>query len=395
MTSSSSPSGVPSASPSVAPSVLDSMVTPADAEGPAAQMLSGAVQGFVNGAAGDGLTLRANRAAFDQVHLVPRVLADVSATSAAGRLLGRPSDLPVAVAPMAYQRAVHEGGELAVAEAARDSGVPFTVSTFSSHTVEEIAAVGGTLWFQLYWMRSRERTMELVRRAEAAGCAALMLTVDTPRMGRRPADLRGGFTLPDGVTAAHFERHDDGRAGTGTGLPGDSEIAAQTATLVDPSLSWADIEWLRERTSMPLILKGILDPADAGRAVRCGVDALVVSNHGGRQLDGALPSLRALPAVAEAVAGRCEVLLDSGVRSGTDILKALALGASGVLLGRPVLWGLGAAGGEGAARVLRLFGEELEHAMALSGCPDLAAVARLRSVPGPGAPAGPIPGGAR
>jgi 4-hydroxymandelate oxidase len=356
------------------------MLTPADAQSLAANILPTAVERFVNGAAGNGLTHRANRAALDQVRLVPRTLVDVSSVSTASRLLGRNGAQPVAVAPMAYQRAIHPDGELATARAARDSDVPFTVSMFSSHSVEEISAVGATTWLQLYWLRDRGHTLELVRRAEAAGCTALMLTVDTPRMGRRLDDMRGAFTLPDGVTAAHFDRLPHG--GPNTPQPGVSEVAAQTASVVDPSLNWADIDWLRERTALPLILKGVLDPSDAQRAAQRGVDAVVVSNHGGRQLDGALPSTDALPAVAEAVTGHCEVLLDSGIRSGTDVLKALALGATGVLLGRPALWGLAAGGGDGVLRVLRLLHQELEHAMALAGCPDTSAAAHLRTVIG-------------
>jgi 4-hydroxymandelate oxidase len=363
------------------PSLAD-LLTPADAEALAAGVLPAAVERFVGGAAGAELTLRANRAAFDRLHLVPRVLTDVSSVSTARSLLGTDSALPVAVAPMAYQKAVHPDGEAAAARAARDAGVPFTACTFSSTPLEDITATGAATWFQLYWLRDRGHTEELLRRAEAARCRALMLTVDTPRMGRRTADMRGAFTLPDGVSAVHFGERPDGVPRTASG--GVSAVAAQTAHVVDPSLNWSDLDWLRARTRLPLVLKGVLDPADAERAAACGVDALVVSNHGGRQLDGALPALDALPAVARAVAGRCEVLLDSGIRSGTDVLKALALGADGVLLGRPVLWGLAAGGHQGVLRVLHLLGEELESALALAGCPDLAAAARLRTAVRPG-----------
>ncbi|SEN18789.1 alpha-hydroxy acid oxidase [Actinacidiphila rubida] len=357
------------------------LLAPADAEGPASAVLQPMIERFVNGAAGDGLTLRANRAALDAICVVPRVLRDVSATDSSTVLLGAPCAVPAAVAPMAYQHAFHPDGELAVARAARDAGMPFTVSTFSSVPVEEIAAAGGTTWFQLYWLRDRGVTADLLARAESAGCSALVLTVDTPRMGRRQADLRGSFRLPDGVRAAHFDGSADGLpAAARTGV---SAIASQTAGLVDPSLSWRDLEWLRERTRLPLVLKGILDPRDAAAAAGLGADAIVVSNHGGRQLDGAQPAITALPAVAAAVAGRCEVLFDSGIRSGTDILKALALGAGAVLVGRPVLWGLAAAGQAGVHRVLDLFRTELHNAMALAGCPDLAAVAGLATTGGP------------
>ncbi|MEU6018291.1 alpha-hydroxy acid oxidase [Streptomyces sp. NPDC047515] len=357
---------------------LDAMLTPADAEALAAGVLPAAVERFVAGAAGAELTLAANRAAFDRTHLLPRVLNDVSAAGTATTLLGEPAALPVAIAPMAYQRAVHAEGELASARAALAAGVPFTACTFSSTTVEEIAATGATVWFQLYWLRDRALTKELLARAEEARVSALMLTVDTPRMGRRTADLRGAFTLPDGVGAVHFDRGRDGvPAGRQDGV---SAIAAQTAHLVDPSLSWADLGWLREHTRLPLVLKGVLDPADADRAAACGADGIVVSNHGGRQLDGALPALDALPGVVDAVADRCPVLLDSGVRSGTDVLKALALGAAGVLLGRPALWGLAAGGEAGVRRVLTLLREELETALALAGCVTPADAARLSTV---------------
>ncbi|MFE9633662.1 alpha-hydroxy acid oxidase [Streptomyces sp. NPDC006463] len=355
---------------------LDGILTPADAQALAAGILPASVERFVDGAAGAGLTLDANRTALDRLHLVPRVLTDVSTTSTAATLLGAPTTLPAAVAPMAYQKAVHPMGELGAARAASAAGIPFTACTFSSTPIEDITATGVTTWFQLYWLRDRGLTRDLLARVEAAGVQALMLTVDTPRMGRRLADLRAGFTLPAGVTAAHFALGADGLPAGGR--DGVSAVAAQTAHLVDPSLSWADLEWLHAQTTLPLVLKGVLDSQDADRAAEGAVAGLVVSNHGGRQLDGALAAADALPYVVEAVADRCQVLLDSGIRSGTDILKALALGADGVLLGRPVLWGL-AAGGEAAVRrVLGLFQEELEHALALAGCPGPAAAARLR-----------------
>lgn len=364
------------------PPPLDGMLTPADAEGLAAGVLPAAVERFVGGAAGAGLTLDANRAALDRLHLVPRVLTDVSATGTAHSLLGSPAALPVAVAPMAYQRAVHPDGELATARAARAAGVPFTACTFSSTPVEDIAATGVTTWFQLYWLRDRGHTKELLARAEAAGAQALMLTVDTPYMGRRQADMRAAFTLPEGVSPVHFDRRVSGVPdGPQAGV---SAVAAQTAGVVDPSLGWADLDWLRAQSTLPLVLKGILDPEDAARAADLGADGVVVSNHGGRQLDGAVPAIEALPAVTEAVDGRCHVLFDSGIRSGTDVLKTLALGADGVLLGRPALWGLAAGGEAGVRTVLELLREELANALALAGCPDPSSAARLRTAWLPG-----------
>ncbi|WP_407671426.1 alpha-hydroxy acid oxidase [Parafrankia elaeagni] len=354
------------------------LLTPADAEAAAARLLPADVWDFVRSGAGTERTLTANTTMLDRVSLLPRVLVDVSAVSTAGRLLGSDVPAPMAVAPMAYQRAVHPDGELAAAAGALAAGVPFTVSTFSSVAVEDIAVTGADLWFQLYWLRDRGAVAELVARAEQAGARALMLTVDTPRLGRRLADMRRSFTLPPDVAAAHFSLNAEGvQAGV-------SALAAQTAALVDPALSWADLDWLRERTSLPLICKGILHPDDAVRAARAGAAAVVVSNHGGRQLDGAAASVTALPAVVTAVRAavgdKVDVLLDGGVRTGAHLLSALALGADGVLVGRPALWGLALGGATGTARVLGLLRAELEDAMALAGCPDLAAAARLTTI---------------
>jgi 4-hydroxymandelate oxidase len=236
--------------------------------------------------------------------------------------------------------------------------------------------VGATLWQQIYWLRDRGLVTEMVRRAEEAGCEALVLTVDLPRIGRRLRDMRNGFTLPPGVTAANLSGPED--ALLHRRAAGSSGVAVHTNQIFDPSLSWADVAWLRESTRLPLVIKGILDPADARRAVEHGASAIVVSNHGGRQLDGAVPSAAALPAVCETVMGRCEVLLDSGIRGGIDVLRALALGANGVLLGRPALWGLASGGPDGAAQVLSLLAEELKEAMHLAGCPDVASARNLR-----------------
>ncbi len=204
-----------------------------------------------------------------------------------------------------------------------------------------------------------------------------MLTVDVPELGRRLRDLRNGFALPEGITPANLRQ---AAAPSHTGRAGSSGVASHTADIFDPGLGWSDVAWLRDQTSLPLVLKGVLDPGDARRAAELGVTGIVVSNHGGRQLDGAVPSITALPPVLDAVSGRCQVLLDSGIRSGTDVLKAIALGADGVLLGRPALWGLAAGGAAGAAKVLSLLAEEIRHAMTLAGSPDLATTRSLRAV---------------
>ncbi|MGH3854047.1 MAG: alpha-hydroxy acid oxidase [Pseudonocardiaceae bacterium] len=332
---------------------------------------------FVEGGSGAELTLAGNRAAFDRVALLPRALVGVSTSDTSGRLLGGPVAMPVAVAPMAYQRLLHPDGELAAARAARDAGVPFVLSTLSSCRIEEVAAVGETTWFQLYWLRDEELTEKLVRRAQRHGCAAIVLTVDVPLLGRRLRDVRNDFTLPPSVRAVNLDAPDGEEH---VRISGTSAVATHTAAAFRTKLTWRDLARLREWTTLPLVIKGILDPRDARLAVDVGVDAVVVSNHGGRQLDGAPPSVVALPAVVEEVGDACEVLLDSGVRGGTDVLRAVALGASGVLVGRPVLWGLAAGGAAGVRQVLALIHAELSEAMTLAGCADLDAASALRTM---------------
>jgi 4-hydroxymandelate oxidase len=348
-----------------------------DAEQAAAGVLPRDIQDFVAGGSGAEVTLAANRTALDAVFLTPRVLAGITAADPGTMLVGCRSALPIAIAPMSYQRLIHPEGEIGLARAAREAGIPLALSMMSSSPLEEVAAVGGTLWFQLYLLRDRGQVADLIRRAEEAGCRALVLTVDVPRIGRRLRDMRNGFALPPGIIAANLR--DEAARLVRMPAAGASGVAIHTNEAFDPALSWADVTWLRERTRMPLVLKGILHPEDARRAADHGVSGLVVSNHGGRQLDGAVASVTALPAVCEAVEGRCEILLDSGIRSGTDVLKALSLGASGVLLGRPALWGLATGGARGAAQVLSLLADELTNAMALAGCPDVGSARQLRA----------------
>ncbi|AUH39255.1 alpha-hydroxy acid oxidase [Streptomyces sp. CMB-StM0423] len=353
--------------------------TLADVERVAAAVLPPGVRDFVAGGSGAETTLAANRAALDRVCVVPRALRDVSGCTTESTLLGRPVAMPVAVAPVAYHRLVCAEGETAAARAAKAAGVPFTAGTLSSVPIEEITGVGGPVWFQLYWLRDTARTLDLVRRAEDAGCTAVMLTVDVPWMGRRLRDVRNGFALPRGVRAVHLAAADS-TAHRRRG--GASAVAAHTAEAFSPAVTWESVAALRAHTRLPLILKGVLDARDARRAADSGADAIVVSNHGGRQLDGAVPSIDALPEVAAAVGSGCEVLMDSGVRGGTDVLRALALGASAVLVGRPVIWGLAATGEAGARRVLELLGDELRDALGLSGCADVADARELRTVSG-------------
>ncbi|MGH3897307.1 MAG: alpha-hydroxy acid oxidase [Pseudonocardiaceae bacterium] len=332
---------------------------------------------FTAGGSGDESTLTANPAAFESWALVPRVLAGASVDPTA-RLVRDEAAMPVAVAPMAYQRLCHPDGEVAMAEAARRASVPFVCGTFSSCPVEEVGKAGCVTWFQLYWLRDRGRLLDLVARAESAGCSALMVTVDVPVMARRGRDLRNHFAIPADVTAANLD------AGPGRGahrrVSGESAVAAHTNELLDDTVGWSDLEWLQKHTRLPVVLKGILDPRDARIAVELGVDALVVSNHGGRQLAGAAASMAMLPEVVAAVRGRADVLVDSGVRSGVDILRALALGSCGVLVGRPLLWGLSVAGADGAAHVLKILHDELREAMQLAGCPNPASARKLRTI---------------
>ncbi|BCJ33898.1 alpha-hydroxy-acid oxidizing enzyme [Actinocatenispora thailandica] len=340
----------------------------------AESLLPGDVWDFIEGGADGETALAANRAALDRVRLLPRVLAGLSEVTTAGTLLGSAAGMPVAVAPMAYQRLAHPDGESAVARAARDAGVPFVAAMLASATIEEMAELGGAPWLQLYWLRDRGLLAELVARAERAGYRGLFVTVDVPVLGNRLRDVRNRFTLPADVGPVNLS---GGPVAAHDRVDGDSAVAVHTSAMFAPDAGWQDLAWLRERTALPLAVKGVLDPRDARHAVDRGADAVVVSNHGGRQFDGAAASVDALPAVVEAVGDRAEVLLDGGVRSGTDVLRALALGASGALLGRPVLWGLATGGESGVARVLEIVRAELARGLTLAGCADPAAAAAL------------------
>jgi 4-hydroxymandelate oxidase len=334
--------------------------------------LSPAAWDYFRSGADAQVTLRANRRAFARWSLYYRVLVDVSAPRLATTLLGQPVTMPILIAPTAYQRLAHPDGELGVAEAAAAAGTVYVVSTLATTSLEDIAraAPTGLRWFQLYVHKDRGLTRALVERAYAAGYRALVLTVDTPRLGRRLADERNGFALPPGLRMANLTAD----AGAAHAVDGGSALAHFFAARHDASLTWRDVEWLRSVAPLPLVVKGVVRPDDALRAVEAGAAAVIVSNHGGRQLDGAPATLEALPPIVDALAGRAEVLLDGGVRWGTDVLKALALGARAVLVGRPILWGLAVGGRAGVAEVLALLRDDLERAMALGGCPDLDAI---------------------
>ncbi|MBO1418412.1 alpha-hydroxy acid oxidase [Streptomyces sp. FH025] len=337
---------------------------------------------FIEGGSGAERTLAANRKMFERYALRPRTMVDVSACATGMNLLGGQLELPLGIAPMAYHRLVDPEGETATARAAGKAGALLVAGMFASRTLEEIAAAAtGPLWLQLYWLRQRAALAALVERAEAAGFHALMLTVDAPRIGRRLRDLRNGFAIPPAIRAVNLDPAL--MAASHRATDGGSGIADHAREQFDPTLSWSDLAWLRERTRLPLVLKGILTAEDARLAVEHGVDAVLVSNHGGRQLDGALPALAALPDVVEAVPAELPVLFDGGVRTGADIAVALALGARAALVGRPALWGLATEGEAGVHRVLDLLREELEHTMALLGRPRLADLDRGVLAPWP------------
>ena len=319
--------------------------------------------------ADDEITLRDNRAAFGRIALRYRVLVDVSARDLSTTVLGERVAMPVLVAPTAFQRMAHPDGELATARAAGAAGTITTLSTLSNTAVEDVvAAASGPVWFQLYVYRDRGATEALVRRVEAAGCRALVLTVDAPLLGTRERDVKNRFCLPDGLAVENMH-------GAGLGaLPAveGSGLAAYFASQIDPSLTFRDLEWLTTRTKLPVLVKGIVRGDDAVRAIEHGAAGIVVSNHGGRQLDTSIATIDALADVASAVADRTELLMDGGVRRGTDVLKAIARGARAVLVGRPVLWGLAIDGRRGVERVLAILRAEIDLAMALAGCPTVA-----------------------
>lgn len=339
-------------------------------EAAARERMSRTAWDYYASGADDEVTLRATRQAFERIALHYRVLVDVSRRDLATTVLGVPVSMPVLVAPTAFHKLADPEGEVATARAAGAAGTVMILSTLSTVPVEDVvAAATGPVWFQLYVYRDRAATEGLVRRIEAAGCSALVLTVDAPILGQRERDVRNRFALPDGLRIENMLPAGYGGVPAGTH---DSGLAAYFASLLDPSLSWKDLAWLRSITRLPIVVKGIARADDARRAVDSGAAAIVVSNHGGRQLDTSPPTIDILEPIARAIAGQAEVLLDGGVRRGTDVIKALALGARAVLLGRPVLWGLGAGGHAGVGAVLALVHAELDRAMALCGCPTIA-----------------------
>ncbi len=348
-----------------------------DYEALAAQRVERTAWDYYRSGADDEVTLRANRAAFERWRFRPRVLVDVSKIDTTTTVLGTPVSMPILVAPTAYHCLAHEEGECATARAAGRAATIMTLSTLATRNIEDVAdAATGLLWFQLYVYKDRAVSEMLIRRVEKKGYRALVLTVDTPRLGNRDRDRRNGFALPPHLRMAHFSSDDPNQTDIETrkSVVGTSGLARQAATMFDASLTWEAVDWLRSITNLPILVKGILTGEDAALAVEHGVKGVIVSNHGGRQLDGSLATLEALPEVVAAVNGRVEVILDGGIRRGTDVLKALALGARAVQVGRPILWGLAARGEEGVAHVLEILRAELELAMTLAGRPTLASI---------------------
>jgi 4-hydroxymandelate oxidase len=341
-----------------------------EAERLARDVLDPQVYDYFAGGANDEITLHANRRAFDELTLRYRVLVDVSRRDLSVSLLGTTIPAPLVAAPMAFQCLAHPEGERATSRAVTGLGLPMTLSTFSTVSLEEVrSGCRGPLWFQLYVHQDREITRTLVERAAAAGYEALVLTVDVPEIGRRERDERNAFRLSPLLRVANFQ---PGQSEPLVAGADGSGLARFVSGMRDASLSWKDLEWLASLSPLPLLLKGVVRADDARRAVDHGAAGIVVSNHGGRQLDTAVPALRALPEIAAAAGDSLLVMLDGGIRRGTDVLKALALGARAVMIGRPLLWGLALAGEAGVARVLTLLRNELDLAMALAGTPTVA-----------------------
>lgn len=343
---------------------------------------------YVDHGSYDEVTLRRNRGDFEALQFRQRILVDVARQSMVRTILGREASMPVVLAPCGLTGLVHRDGEILAAQAAEAFGVPLCLSTVSVCSIEDVrAATAAPFWFQLYVMKDRGYTAALVDRAEAAGCPVLVLTVDIPVSGLRRRDAKNGLAVPPRVTMRNLvdmatkpawvagvlmgKRKTFGNLAAAMPHTGVATLSQWIATQFDASVTWKDFEQIRARWKGKLVIKGILDAEDARQAVALGADAVVVSNHGGRQLDGAPSTIAALPRVAEAVAGRSEVLLDSGVRSGQDILKAVALGANAVLIGRSYLYGLGAAGRPGVTLALEILARELQVSLALTGCNDV------------------------
>ena len=340
-------------------------LTPEAWEAAARERLGRDVYDYYAGGAGDEVTVRANRAAWAELFLRPRVLVDVSDVDTSVTLLGSVLPHPVLLGPTAFQRLAHSDGEVATARAASASGTLLVASSLSTVPLEEVAAATvAPLWLQLYVFRDRELSLDLVQRARAAGCQAVCLTVSVPVQGNRERDARNCFQLPNGLEMANFRGHAQAN------LPDTAEASGLESFIeehLDPRLDWSVVGWLEETAGLPVVVKGILTLEDARLAIQHGAAAVIVSNHGGRQLDGAVPTARALSDVIEGVDGNAPVLVDGGIRRGIDVVRAIALGASAVLIGRPYLWGLAVGGQAGVECVLGQLVSDVRRTLALTG----------------------------
>jgi (S)-2-hydroxy-acid oxidase/4-hydroxymandelate oxidase len=327
--------------------------------------ISPAVFDYIDCGACDEITNDANLRDFDEIKLVPLCLRDVSRLDLSAKIVGQSFDLPIGFSPTAFHKLVHEAGEVATATAAKFLKIPMIVSSMSSVTLEDIAENSGNdnLWFQIYIFKDRAITKSLVKRAERSGYKGIVITIGSPVVGKRDRNIVNRFSLPENISAANFKKN--------SSIVHNNPIHSFDGAELDPSVSWKDIEWLRCESPLPIILKGIMNPFDAAPALDLEVSGIIVSNHGGRQLDTTESTIRILPEMARAVSDRIPLLLDSGIRRGTDVLKAIALGADGVLLGRPVLWALAVDGQNGVVQAVNLLTEELRTAMQIAGCSSM------------------------
>ncbi|HEY9578177.1 MAG TPA: alpha-hydroxy-acid oxidizing protein [Pseudobacillus sp.] len=348
----------------------------------AASSMQAGGYGYASSGAGRGETARRNEEAFRKWAIVPRMLSDVSDADMSVTLFGRTYERPFLLAPIGMQKLAHSEGELASVKAAASLNIPFILSTVASHSIEEVASAAptGSKWFQLYWSNNEEVSFSMVERAEKAGYEAIVITVDTVRPGFRDTDIRSGFSpLAKGLGKANYISD----PAFMKSLKNSDEVSVAAAIMENIqslSLHWNHIIKLKERTKLPILLKGILHPEDARTALEYGIDGLIVSNHGGRQLDGVIAAIDALPSIADIVQKRVPILFDSGIRRGIDAVKALALGADAILIGRPFLYGLAAHGQQGVEKVMEGFIRETEISLSLSGIADLSQIGRLKMV---------------
>jgi len=357
------------------------LVNLAEYETRAREITEGSILDYYDGGANDEITLRENVAAFSRITLYPRVFRGVGHRDLGTKVLGVPTSTPVIVAPIALIGMLHPEGELPVVRAASDAGSILTLSTASVTPVEDVVAAASVpVWFQLYVYKDRAASEALVKRVEAAGCTALQLTADTPVLGRRERDIRNNFSLPADLWAPNLTAA--GKRPPPEGAGSKSPFAAAIDELFDPNLTWDDIAWLTSITTLPVLVKGILRADDARRAVDAGAAGVIVSNHGGRQFDTAPAAIDALGPIADAIGGQAEIILDGGIRRGSDIVKAIALGARAVQVARPIVWGLVVDGEDGVRDVLALLRDELDLAMALVGCRSVEEISSDLLAPG-------------